>query len=319
MVDWALVSGEITIGPYQPLVGNWTRQFRNLHTNGAAAHIRDTQISPRPSPSQLHFISPASLCVSVAARRPRSFRRLPHWIAVCSRSRSAAMIPTVRGMSAVSALRRLATSRLAQSGSLPNTLLLRTLSTRILAPKALQLTATPVLGGPISPLSTVDFCAREYATATKTRKSTTTKKTTAKKKKPAAKKKKPAAKKQKPAAKKKKPAPKKKKTAAKKKPVAKKKPKKKVAKPKVTRPKMTKFPPKHGIHGFSVYVKENFQSVTGATAPEKMSRVAAQWRALSEGEKAVCRPSAPNFPFACSAVVCSADGVSEVRLTMSER
>jgi len=193
-------------------------------------------------------------------------------------------------------------------------LLLRTLSTRILAPKALQLTPMPVLGGPISPLPNVDLGVREYATATKTRKSTTTKKkTTAKKKKPAAKKKKPAAKKTKSA-------PKKKKTAAKKKkPAAKKKPKKKVAKPKVTRPKMTKFPPKHGIHGFSVYVKENFQSAPGATAPEKMSRVAAQWRALSEGEKAVSRPSAPNFPLACSPVLCSADDVSGISLTMNEQ
>jgi hypothetical protein len=169
----------------------------------------------------------------------------------------------------VAALRRLLLTRssfLAQSGNSSAVLALRSLSTRILTQSPRQLTpARATLA--LDPV-------RAYAT-------TTTKKKPAAKKKTAAKKK--------PAAKKKKPAPKKKK-AVKKKPVAKKKPKKKVVKS-APRPKITKLPSAHAIHGYSVYVMEHVKSVPGTTATERMQRAAAQWRALSDADKSVIPPS----------------------------
>ena len=181
------------------------------------------------------------------------------------------MLPTARGMAtSAAALRRLLLARpspLAPSGNPSSALALRTLSTRIVTQKPRQLTPARETASISSP-----DAVRGYATTT-TKTKPATKRTAGKKK----------------SAAKKKAAPKKKKAAKKKKPVAKKKPKKKVVK-KLTRPKIHKLPSAHGIHGYTVYVMEHVKTVPGGTAPERMQHCAAQWRALSDAEKAVIPP-----------------------------
>jgi outer membrane biosynthesis protein TonB len=195
------------------------------------------------------------------------------------------MLPSARRMSAtMSALRYVTkSSRLAQAGNVANCLL-RTLSTRILTANPPQLTPAPSELPGESPVSVLAVAGvRGYATAQKTTKKTATKKKAATKKKKPATKKKPAAKK------KKKPA------ALKKKAVK----KKKKAVPKVTRPKITKLPSPYAVHAYAVYVSENAKDIPNTAAPERMRRLGAQWRALSESERAVTFPMHSFVLFEC--------------------
>jgi hypothetical protein len=85
----------------------------------------------------------------------------------------------------------------------------------------------------------------------------------------------------------------KKKTAAKKKPkkkAAPKKPKKKAAakkEKKIKRPQVAKVPSKRPISAFVTFVSDALKRVGGTNNPERFTRAAAEWRALSEAEKAV--------------------------------
>ena len=177
-------------------------------------------------------------------------------------------------------LRRLLNpSRLSQSGKVPTstTVVYRSICHRTIQPRLSQVLSTsraiPIVSG-----STIEnVFLRSYATATKKRVSSTTKKTTAKKK-TVTKKKAPAKKK----------AVKPKKKAAKKKVVKKRKVAKKPKKPKKpARPKVLDIPATRGLSGYTVFLTDRLKSATGPGSSSRLSQAVAEWKGLSDTEKQV--------------------------------